>query len=299
VRSEREIEGLLERGAERVVIVIPQGFDSDLSAGRTANLQAIYDGSDSTTAGVAIAYADAEINAFLGQQGADASLKRVPRALRGRPNIVIAPRILYNPELNSTNYIVPGLLVLILSITSALLTSTTVARERERGTLESLVVSPVQALELMVGKLVPYVCAGMVDVSILVLFGYLLFHVFPAGSLVLLMFGMLLFLAGVLGLGLVISARAPNQAFALQLGFLATLLPTLLLSGFAYPRQSMPALLYYITALLPSTQFLIFVREIYLKGAGAAQLWPQLLWLGATAALFLRGASKRFVKRLD
>lgn len=299
VGSEADVERLFDKGIVRAVIVIPHGFDSDLSAGRTAKLQAIYDGSDSTTAGVAIAYADAEINAFLAQQGADASLKRVPRAMQNQPSISIAPRILYNPELNSTNYIVPGLLVLILSITSALLTSTTVARERERGTLESLVVSPVLATELMVGKLVPYVCAGMVDVAILVLFGFILFHVFPAGSLILLMFGMLLFLAGVLGLGLLISSRAPNQAFALQLGFLATLLPTLLLSGFAYPRQSMPALLYYITALLPSTQFLIFVRELYLKGAGVALLWPQLLWLGFTAALFLRGASKRFVKRLD
>jgi ABC-2 type transport system permease protein len=209
------------------------------------------------------------------------------------------PRILYNPELNSTNYIVPGLLVLILSITAALLTSTTVARERERGTLEGLVVSPVLAHELMVGKLIPYVCAGMVDVTLLVVFGYVLFGVFPAGSLVLLMGGMLIFLAGVMALGLLISARAPSQAFALQLGFLATLLPTLLLSGFAYPRQSMPDVLYYLTALLPSTQFLIFVREIYLKGTGIVQLWPQLAWLSVTTVLFLRGASRRFVKRLD
>ncbi|HEY3413751.1 MAG TPA: ABC transporter permease [Armatimonadota bacterium] len=299
VSGEAQVERLFNHGTVRAVIVIPQGFDSDLSAGRRAELQAIYDGSDSTTAGVAIAYADAQIGDFLAKQGASAALKRAPRAMRKQPNITIAPRILYNPELNSTNYIVPGLLVLILSITAALLTSTTVAREREVGTLEGLVVSPVQARELMVGKLIPYVCAGMVDVTLLIVFGYVLFGVFPVGSLALLMSGMLIFLAGVMGLGLLISARAPSQAFALQLGFLATLLPTLLLSGFAYPRQSMPALLYDFTALLPSTQFLIFVREIYLKGSGISQLWPQVAWLAITTVVFLRGASTRFVKRLD
>ncbi|HEY3266354.1 MAG TPA: ABC transporter permease [Armatimonadota bacterium] len=299
VEREADVEPLFNKGSLRAVIVIPQGFDGDVSAGRTARLQAIYDGSDSTTAGIAIAYADAQIADFLQRQGTDAMLRRVPRAMRGQPAVLILPRVLYNPELNSTNYIVPGLLVLILSITSALLTSTTVARERERGTLEGLVVSPVQPLELMAGKLTPYVLAGMADVTILVAFGWLLFGVWPAGSLLLLGFGMLLFLAGVLGLGLMISARAPSQAFALQIGFLATLLPTLLLSGFAYPRQSMPTVLYEITALLPSTQFLIFVRALYLKGSGLRDLWPQLLWLAITAALLMRSASHRFVKRLD
>ena len=113
------------------------------------------------------------------------------------------------------------------------------------------------------------------------------------------MIGMLLFLAGVLGLGLMISAGARSQAFALQMGFLLTLLPTLLLSGFAYPRQSMPALLYYLTMPLTSTQFLIFVRSLYLKGSGIGLLWPQVLWLAITAAYLLRTASRRFVKRLD
>ena len=299
VTEEAAIERAFDKGLLRMVIVIPYGFDSDMSAGRPAHLQAIYDGSDGTTAGVAIAYATAQIGDFLSRQGESAELRRVPRAFRRVPSIDVLPRILYNPELNSTNYIVPGLLVLILSITSALLTSTTVARERERGTLEGLVVSPVQPLELMAGKLAPYIGAGMADVALLVIFGRALFGVWPAGSLLLLMAGMLLFLAGVLGLGLMISARARTQAFALQMGFVLTLLPTLLLSGFAYPRQSMPAILYYATMPLPATQFLIFVRAIYLKGSGIGLLWPQLLWLAVTAAWFLRSAARRFVKRLD
>ncbi len=299
VSSEADIEPLFRQGVVRAVIVIPRGFDADVSAARTAELQAIYDGSDGTTAGIAVAYADAQIAAFAAQQGATAVLRRAPKAIRATPAISIIPRILYNPELNSANYIVPGLLVLILAITSALLTSTCVVREREIGTLEGLVVSPVLPSELMVGKLAPYVAAGMVDVVLLVVFGYVLFGVFPAGSLLLLGFGMLLFLAGVMGMGLLISSRAPNQAFALQLGFITTLLPTMLLSGFAYPRQSMPDIIYYLTAPLPATQFMIFVRAVYLKGSGIALLWPQLLWLAFTAFLFLRAASRRFVKRLD
>lgn len=297
--NEASIEREFDRGTLRAVIVIPYGFDRDLTAGRTATLQAIYDGSDGTTAGIAISYASAQIADFAQRQEADIALRRVPRQLRVLPSITVLPRVLYNPELNSTSFIVPGLLVLILSITSALLTSTTVVREREQGTLEGLVVTPVQPLELMAGKLIPYVCAGMGDVVLLVLLGWGLFGVWPAGSILLLTVGMLLFLAGALGVGLLISAGARNQAFALQMGFLVSLLPTLLLSGFAYPRQSMPTVLYYLTAPLPSTQFLIFVRGIYLKGSGVALLWPQMLWLAVTAWLFLRMASSRFVKRLD
>ena len=297
--EEAAVERLFERDRLRVALVIPRGFDADLSAGRPVSLQALYDGSDSTTASVAIAYTEAQVADFLADQGEAMLPRRVPRAMREQPRIDIRPRILYNPELNSTSYIVPGLLVVVLAVTSTLLTATSVAREREQGTLEGLVVSPIGSLDLMVGKLAPYVAASLLDVVLLIGLGWALFGVWPAGSLLLLLFGMTLFLGGVLGLGLAISSRAPNQAFALQLAFVATLLPALLLSGFAFPRQSMPDFLYYVTMPLPATQFLIVVRGIYLKGAGWSVLWPQMLWLAFTSVVFLRAASARFVKRLD
>lgn len=299
VESPSAVEDLFQRNRLRVVLVIPEGFDADLSAGRGVSLQALYDGSDNTTAGVAIAYTESQTADFLADQAEAGMLRRVPRAKRERPRIEIRPRILYNPELNSTNYIVPGLLVMVLAVSSTLLTATSVAWEREQGTLEGLVASPVSPLDLMLGKLTPYVLASLLDVLLLVGLGWALFGVWPAGSKLLLLFGMLLFLGGVLGQGLAISSRAPNQAFALQLAFVVTLLPAFLLSGFAFPRQSMPAILYYATMPLPATQSLILTRAIYLKGVGVRMVWPQLLWLGFTAVVFLRVASARFVKRLD
>lgn len=293
------VEHLFESNRLRVVLVIPARFDADLRAGRNVSLQALYDGSDNTTAGVAIAYTEARIADFLAHESENAMDRQAPRGSRKRPQIEIRPRILYNPELNSTNYIVPGLLVMVLAVSSTLLTATSVAWEREQGTLEGLVASPINPLDLMLGKLVPYVAASLLDVFLLIGMGWVLFGVWPVGSMFLLLVGMALFVAGVLGQGLAISSRAPNQAFALQLAFVVTLLPAFLLSGFAFPRQSMPAVLYYATMPLPATQALILVRNIYLKGANATLVWPQMLWLGFTAAVFLRGAAGRFVKRLD
>lgn len=297
--DEHQIETLIAQGTARLVVVIPRGFDRDVSAGQPVTLQTIFDGSDGTTAGVALTYAEAQIADYVRRQSGKAVHKRVPLAMRKQPGVEIRPRVLYNPELSSTHYIVPGMLVLILAITAALLTSTSVARERETGTLEQLVVSPVRPLELMAGKLLPYIAVNMADVVVLVLFGWVFFQIWPAGSLWLLFLGSVLFLFGLLGLGLFISVRAPNQAFALQIGFILSLLPTMLLSGFAYPRQSMPDALYYFTGVLPATQFLIVVRAIYLKGTGLLHLWPQFLYLAAVAVLFLRAAAASFVKRLD
>jgi ABC-2 type transport system permease protein len=297
--SEDQVRSAIEQGRVRAAIVIPARFAATIAAGRSAPVQSVFDGSDSTTAGVAEGYVQQAVARFAEELGRDAALKHVPKGLRTGPSVDVYPRFLYNPTLSSTRFIVPGLLVVILSITAALLTSTCVAREREQGTLEALVVSPLQPGELMLGKLIPYVILGFVDVSILIVFGYILFGVWPAGSVLLLMGGMVLFLIGVLSLGLLISSLARSQTFALQLGFVATFLPTMLLSGFAYPRRSMPDIIYYLTAALPATQFLIFVRGVYLKAVGLGVLWPQVLWLGVTAAVILRVAAKRFVKRLD
>lgn len=299
LEDENQVRSAIEQGRVRAAVVIPPGFAASIAAGRPAPVQSVFDGSDSTTAGIAEGYVRQALARFAEELARDAALRRVPKSLRGGPAVEIRPRFLYNPTLSSTRFIVPGLLVVILSITAALLTSTCVAREREQGTLEALAASPIRPAELMLGKLVPYVVVGVVDVSILIVFGYILFGVWPAGSVALLMGGMVLFLAGVLSLGLLISSRARSQTFALQLGFVVTFLPTMLLSGFAYPRRSMPEVVYWLTAALPATQFLIFVRGVYLKAVGVAVLWPQMAWLGLTAALLLRGAAKGFVKRLD
>jgi drug efflux transport system permease protein len=299
VDSLRALRRAIDLGQARVGLVIPEDFSQNLGAGTPAPVQFVVDGSDSNTASIAI--------------GNIASIARStelsPRDLR--PNAFVTPAptttvpielrawIWYNPELKSSNFLVPGLTAVILMMLAAMLTSLTVAREWERGTMESLIASPLHPHELMVGKILPYVVLGLVDVVFILLVAVFWFHVPMRGSLTLLMVSSTVFLLGGLGIGLFISAATKSQQVAFQLSTLATMLPALLLSGFFYPIENMPPVLQAITTLVPARYFLVVIRGIFLKGVGLTVLWKELLFLGLFALLMLWASSAKFHKRLE
>jgi len=280
------------------VIVIPRGFHRDLSARRTAQVQILLDGTDPTTTGVAQGYFEGVIRASNARLRREAALRAgLPESLT-TPPFEVRTWVLYNPSLSSTQYIVPGLIALILSILAALLTSSTVVRERERGTFEALAASPVRPAEIMLGKLIPYVGIAAGDVILALLTGAVLFHVIPKGSLVLLFLLSTLFVLAVLGVGLMFSSITRTQQVASLLTFTTTVLPTFLLSGFVFPVRNMPFVLQCVSKLIPTSHYLIIIRGIVLKGVGIAELWPQTLALAAYAAVVVAIAARAFRKSL-
>ena len=299
VASEAQAADALEEGRVRFVLVIPARFGAEIAAGRPATLQALFDGSDSNTAGIALGYVTGAVQTEGQRILLEMADRRLPRAARRLADVQIRTQVLYNPALDSTTFVVPGLIAVILAMTAALLTSGTVARERERGTLEQLVASPIHPAELMLGKLVPYILISLADMLLVVLFGWVLFRIWPTGSLILLLGMTALFLPCTLGLGLLISTRARTQQMALLGAFMLTVLPSILLSGFAFSRLNMPPVLQAITHLVPAPHFLIIVRGFYLKGVGMAILWPHVVWIVGFGILFVMLSARGFRKRLD
>lgn len=295
----RELRRSIDAGQAKVGLLIPEDFNRNLGGGRPAPIQFVVDGSDSNTASIAIG------NIAAISKGLELS----PRDLRPdtliplrselSPPVELRTWVWYNPELRSSNFLIPGLTAVILMMLAALLTSLTVAREWERGTMEGLIASPLHPHELMVGKILPYVVIGLVDVLFILLLAVFWFRVPLRGSLTLLMVSSTIFLLGALGIGLFFSAATKNQQVAFQLSILATMLPALLLSGFFYPIENMPPVLQAVTAIVPARYFLVVIRGIFLKGVGVEVLWKELLFLSAFAVLMLVVSSAKFRKRLD
>jgi ABC-2 type transport system permease protein len=295
----REFRWVIDGGGAKLGLMIPEEFSRQLAAGRPAQIQFVVDGSDSNTASIAIGNI-----ASIGK-----SIELSPRDLR--PQAFVAPRperpqpielrtwVWYNPELKSANFLIPGLTAVILMMLAAMLTSLTVAREWERGTMEGLIASPLRPHELMIGKILPYVVIGLVDVVFILLVAVFWFRVPLRGNLVLLMASSTIFLMGALGIGLFLSAATKSQQVAFQLSILVTMLPALLLSGFFYPIENMPPILQAVTHLVPARYFLVVIRGIFLKGVGLTVLWKELLYLSIFAAVMLMASSANFHKRLD
>jgi len=257
----------VDRNAVSIGIIIPFEFSRNLKKGRTAKVQAIVDGSDSTRAGIAITYVEAIIGIF------DADFQKtelIRQSVESRVSPPVDPRIrlVYNPELKSRNNIIPGLIAIIMMVMAALLTSLTVVRERETGTMEQLISTPIKPSELIVGKLIPYFVLGYVDLIMVYLMGQYIFQVPFRGSLLILFLVASVFLMSAMSLGFLISVIARNQLFATQLALLGTFLPTFLLSGFVFPIGNMPYLLQMITYVIPARHFITVLRALYLKAAG-------------------------------
>ncbi|HEX9574587.1 MAG TPA: ABC transporter permease [Myxococcales bacterium] len=290
VRGYDEIERALRSGAARVALVVPPRWSANLLRGRAAPLQLVVDGSDPQTVASA-----ANTAAGLAQARSHEMLVR--RSPAAAPRIELATTTWYNPDLRSAVYIVPGLVGVILTMTMVMITAMAIARERERGTLEQLIVSPLRRGELIVGKIVPYVAMGLLQMTLILLLGRLLFGVPVAGSLGLLYAFALVFIAGNLALGLFFSTLAQTQQQAMQMSFFF-LLPNILLSGFMFPWDAMPAPMQWLSQALPLTHFLRIVRGVALKGSGFLDLLPEALWMGAILVALLVLSSLRFRKKL-
>lgn len=262
-----EIDERLAKGVDQVAIVIPPDFAKDIDGGKTAQVQALVDGSDANTATIILAYTEAVVNGL--------SSKIALQGRRMQLPVVAQSRVWYNEELTSRNMIVPGLVAVIMMIIAAMLTSLTIAREWERGTMEQLAATPVTRVEVVIGKLLPYLAIGLIDVVVCSLLGVWLFGVPFRGSPWLLMILSFFFLTGGLGLGMFISAVAHSQLEATQLAMLITFLPAYLLSGFMFAIDVMPVVLRGITFLVPARYFLVVTRGIFLKGVGVEVLRVQ------------------------
>jgi ABC-2 type transport system permease protein len=301
LESAGEIDDLLTRGAVLGVLSIPPGYARDLAApGREASVQMLLDGSDANTATIAMTLSGV-IAASHGASVAPAPIGAGPaggRRVQGPP-MRLESRTWYNPQLQSRHMIVPGLVAVIMSMIAAMLTALTIAREWERGTMEQLAATPVTRLEVVLGKLLPYLVIGMLDVGITVVASMVLFSTPLNGSVLLLTAMTVLFLIGALGLGVVISAVVKSQVLATQVAMVVTYLPALLLSGFMFDIASMPIVLKGITYLVPARYYITVTRGIFLKGVGVSVLWPQaiLMLLYAVLGVFL--ATRAFRKELE
>lgn len=291
VEQESELPPLLARRGAQAVLVIPPTFTTDLGAGGPAPVQLLLDGADAATASVALSYALGVGSAF----SASARGSAPPGAAPGAARV----RVWYNEDLDSRITIVPGLVAVVMMIIAAMLTSLTIAREWERGTMEQLAATPVRGVEVVAGKLLPYLGIGLFDVAVTVVLGLTAFHVPFRGSALLLLVASILFLAGGLGLGIAISAKARSQILATQIAILTTYLPGFLLSGFAFDLDGMPAVLKGLSYAVSARYFIVVTRGIFLKGVGIAVLWPQLLALTAFAVAGLVLAIRSFRKEIE
>jgi ABC-2 type transport system permease protein len=295
VLEQGRIGELLDRGEVVFVLVIPPDLGKTLGAEREAQVQFILDGSDVTRASVALGYIEGALSDFSSTFQAKWANRQ---AVAIAPPFTVQPIILYNPDLRSRPFIVPGLIAILLTLLAALLTSTTIVREREWGSFESLIASPAHAGEIMLGKMIPYVIIAFFDVVLSFLAGWIVFHVAPAGSVALLLAASAVYLVASLGIGLFFSAVARTQQMAILFAILLTFLPTILLSGFVFPQRSMPWVIAAIGQIFPATHFLIIIRDLYLKAAGLAILWPRLLVLVGYAVVIVAAAARAFHKRL-
>ncbi len=286
-----ELDGLMARERVRAALVIPEDFSEDLLAGRSPDVQFIIDGANAMSGTTAAGYAGAILQSY-SRRVTLAAMER--RGLGG----LITPietevRVWYNPELRSAKFLVPGLMAFILMVILTVSTAFSVVREKERGTMEQIIVSPVRPVGLLLGKMIPYVLISLASAHFVLALGWVLFGVAIKGSYLLLLPTILLFLVCGLGQGILISSIARTQQVAFLISVLTTFLPTFILSGFVFPVRNMPAFVQAVTYFVPARYFLAALRAIILKGAGLHAFWDQVLFLAAFAVLTLGIAARR------
>ncbi len=292
----QQLERSIDTGRALVALVIPREFKRSINSPRPTAVQLIVDGSDPSTATLAVTYAEVVTRSASQELQLQMLRRRGGRALN--PPLDLRPRVWFNAEMESRNYIIPGLIAVIMMVIAALLTSLTVAREWERGTMEQLISTPVRGQELILGKLFPYFLIGLLDVALAVLLGKFLFQVPLRGNAVLLFTVASIFLAGTMALGIVISIVAKNQLMANQLAMVLTFVPSFLLSGFIFPIRNMPAVIQLITYLVPARYFITILQAIYLKGVGLQIIALEAVLLAAFGAGMVVLANLLFKKKL-
>jgi ABC-2 type transport system permease protein len=296
IGDDRHMRDLLDRGAVQIVLRIDHGFQGDLRGGRTAAVQIILDGSDSNTAGIALGYAG-RITAQFSQQVLVDRFTRARGAELLPAGLDLRSRAWFNENLESRNYMVPGVIVIVVSLMGLLLTSMAVVREKEIGTIEQILVTPITPLEFILGKTLPVAVIAFVDVTLITLIGAFWFEVPIRGSVPLLYLATALYLLTTLGVGLFISTISQTQQQAMM-GTFFFLFPAMLLSGFSFPIANMPVPVQWLTLANPLAYFLILVRSIFLQGVGPELLWREMLVLGIMGVVTLALAVRRFHKTL-
>lgn len=294
VSSYSEIEELFDRGAAKIAIVVPIGFGQDLLAGRNVHIQILADGSDANSAGQAVNYTVRMTMDYSSRMLADAFFRN------GREQYVpidFRPRVWYNPDLVSNKFLIPGLIGFILVLTAVISTSMTVVKEKERGTMEQIMVSPLRPVELILGKTVPYMIISLVAATMILILGYVLFGIEIRGSIPLLYAAIFVLLLGALGQGLLISTITDSQQVAFMISVFSSLLPSFLLSGFVFPISNMPVVLQVFSNIAVTKFFLVAGRAIILKGAGFFAMWDQFVYMAIFALVTLGISSVRMQKR--
>jgi ABC-2 type transport system permease protein len=297
VGSEAELKSLIDSGKARVGLIIPPDYSDKVQGGKTAAVALVLDGSDPTVAGTALSAAK-----LIGQ--ANATQITTERLVRqGRSSALQAPvevltQIWYNPDMVSAYYMIPGVIAMILFFLTTMLTATAVVRERERGTIEQLIVTPIRPWELVVGKILPYVILAFMNMSEVLALGHWWFRVPVRGSLLLILVLSGLFLLSSLGMGLLASTVANTQQEAMLVVWM-TLLPALFLSGFFFPLEAMPKVLQWVSLFFPLRYYLVIIRSLMLKDIGVTALWPNVVALAIFGLTLMTVASLRVRKRLD
>lgn len=293
--SAKEIDEPINRGDFTAALIIPRGFQKQLNRVEPARLQMIIDGADANTATIALNYAEMIVGKYAKEYSASQGTNSFQTDLKP---IEVEPRIWYNPELKSRNFMVPGILALLLMVMTMLLTSLAIVKEKEQGTLEHLNVTPIKPYQLIIGKLAPFSLIGLIDVILVLFFAWAMFGLVPKGS-ILLLFGLsALFLLTTLGLGLLVSTLSRTQQQAMMSSLFFVMLPMIFLSGFAFPIENMPHIIQYITYALPLRYYFVIIRGIFLKSADMLVLWDEALLLFIFGAAVLGISIARFKKQV-
>lgn len=291
-----DVDSYIEEGKAWLGVIIPHDFSEHIASGRTAQVQVIIDGSDATSANVSMGYASQILTSYSSSIVASA-VTRIPRGLAAY-SIIPEIRVWYNADLKSRNFMVPGVVAFVLMIVTMTLTSLAIVKEKEGGTLEQLLVTPIRPYQLIIGKLLPFVMIGFVDVTLVMLVARFWFAV-PFRGDVWLLYGFSgLFILTTLGLGLFVSTISHTQQQTMMTAQFFVFLPMIFLSGFTFPIENMPKVIQYITYIIPLRYFMVIIRGLFLKGNGFAELWPDALALLIFGVIILTLSVLRFKKRL-
>lgn len=291
LKSNKEINDVFKRGEIKEVVVFEDNFAKRLQRDGQANVQLLLDASEPNTASMINAYTSGIINTY--------SMQMMQKANKIPMSIIAESKMLYNSELKSVFMFVPGVITILLMLVSAMMTSISIAREKETGTMEALLVSPLKPIQIILGKVIPYIFLSFINLIVILLLARFVFGMPIQGSVILLLLESILFIIMSLALGILISAVSKTQQQAMLLSMFALLLPTILLSGFIFPVENMPTVLQWISHLMPSKWFIIIVKSIMMKGVGIAYFWKETLIIFLTTIFFIAMSVKKFKLRLE
>ena len=290
LNTESELENIFKAGSVREVVVFEDHFAEKIERDGKASLQLLADASDPNSARMIVSYTQGIVATYMKEMNSDFKLPPV-----SEPQV----RLMYNADLKSAFMFVPGTMALVLMLVSAMMTSISITREKETGTMEALLVSPIRPLQIIAGKVSPYILLSCINAIVIILLGYFVFHLPIRGSLLLLFAETILFISLALSLGIMISTVSNSQVVAMFISAFALLLPTMLLSGFIFPVENMPSVLQWLCHIMPPKYFITIIRNVMLKGAGLTEVWKETMVLIGMLIFFLVVSANRFKVRLQ